>query len=236
MFNIVVCDDEKKFREKMKCYIQRYQERHDVWFCIREFADGNELINKMPKEIDILFLDIKMEVMDGIKAAKKIRSFNEWTPIVFLTSAVEYALEGYKVDAFDYLIKPISYEKFDVVLSKILKKISINRNKPLMIKSNDTWYRINTSEIVFVEMLRRHCIIHTMYETYVSTKRLKDIESELDQDNFFRCNSGYIVNFDYIEKIVQSDIYLSNEDVITVSRPKKKMFITKLMEYWGGEM
>lgn len=236
MFNIVVCDDEKNFREIMKRYIQRYQEEHEVCFCIREFDDGSELINKMPKEIDILFLDIKMEAMDGIEAAKKIRSFNEWTPIVFLTSAAEYALEGYKVDAFDYLIKPIPYEKFDVVLSKMLKKISGRINKSLMIKSNDIWYRIHIGDIVFAEMLRRHCIIHTMYETYVSTKKLKDIESELDQDNFFRCNSGYIVNFDYIEKIVQSDIYLSNGDIITVSRPKKKMFTTKLTEYWGGEM
>lgn len=236
MFNIVVCDDEKIFREKIKDYLQRYQKENEIFFCIKEFNEGRELINHMPEVVDILFLDIKMETINGIQVARKIRTFNEWTPIVFLTSATQYALEGYKVNAFDYLIKPISYEKFERVLSKILKKISNKNNKFLTIRSNSIWYRINISDIVFVETLKRHCVIHTMYESYISTKKLKDIENDLDKNNFFRCNSGYIVNFDYIEKIVGSDIYLSNQDIITVSRPRKKMFISKITEYWGEEM
>ena len=75
-----------------------------------------------------------------------------------------------------------------------------------------------------------------MCGSYVSTKKMRDLEKELPEDNFFRCNSGYIVNFDHIEKVVRSDIYLRNNEIITASRSRKKQFIDRLAEYWGEEM
>lgn len=118
MFHVVVCDDEKIFREELTAWLQRYQEENQVSFCIKEFHEGKELADHMPSQMDILFLDIKMKTMDGIKVAETVRALNEGVSIIFLTAVAEYALEGYKVNAFDYLIKPVSYEKLTKVLAK----------------------------------------------------------------------------------------------------------------------
>lgn len=236
MIHIIICDDEKVFREELKNYLLQYQEEKKISFQIREFCEGETLVNSGLETMDILFLDIKMKPTNGIKIAEKIRAFDELVPIIFITSAAEYALEGYKVNAFDYLVKPISYEKLEKVLTKIINRICKKRDKIIIIKNNDICYKININDIVFVETLNRHCVLHTMYEQYASNKKMKEIEKELCEDNFFRCNSGYIVNFDYIEKILQSEIYLTNKDIITISRPKKKAFIAKLTEYWGKDM
>ena len=75
MFHVVVCDDEKIFREELTAWLQRYQEEHQVSFCIKEFHEGKELVDHMPSQMDILFLDIKMKTMDGIKVAETVRAF-----------------------------------------------------------------------------------------------------------------------------------------------------------------
>ena len=114
----------------------------------------------------------------------------------------------------------------------------IDRRKTrfLTVRNHDIWYRVALGDIVFVETLNRHCVIHTVCGFYVSTKKMRDLEKELPEDNFFRCNSGYIVNFDHIEKVVRSDIYLRNNEIITASRSRRKQFIDRLAEYWGEEM
>lgn len=236
MFHVVVCDDEKIFREELTAWLQRYQEENQVSFCIKEFHEGKELADHMPSQMDILFLDIKMKTMDGIKVAETVRALNEGVSIIFLTAVAEYALEGYKVNAFDYLIKPVSYEKLTKVLTKTLKMIDRRKTRFLTVRNHDIWYRVALGDIVFVETLNRHCVIHTVCGFYVSTKKMRDLEKELPEDNFFRCNSGYIVNFDHIEKVVRSDIYLRNNEIITASRSRRKQFIDRLAEYWGEEM
>ena len=237
MLQIAICDDETAQCSLLESYVREWERLRRQEADIALVGNGEQLLfHWEERRRDILLLDIDMPGVDGLSLARRLRGRGEDVQIVFVTGLAEYALEGYKVNAFDYLIKPVSYEKLTKVLAKILKMIDRKNTRFLTVRNHDIWYRVALGDIVFVETLNRHCVIHTVCGFYVSTKKMRDLEKELPEDNFFRCNSGYIVNFDHIEKVVRSDIYLRNNEIITVSRSRKKQFIDRLAEYWGEEM
>ena len=134
MFHVVVCDDEKIFREELTAWLQRYQEENQVSFCIKEFHEGKELADHMPSQMDILFLDIKMKTMDGIKVAETVRALNEGVSIIFLTAVTEYALEGYDVEALHYLLKPVTQERLSGVLDRATQRVQ-DRERELCLQT-----------------------------------------------------------------------------------------------------
>ena len=131
---IAVCDDEEKYRVHVKTELEKIVNSIDV--VIDSFAQGEDLLKKIEnKPYDIIFLDIEMPTMDGITIAKKIREQSENMELVFLTNHVEYALEGYEVNALRYLTKPVNPVKLQEVISYMIKREK-NR-KIIWVKNKD---------------------------------------------------------------------------------------------------
>ena len=161
---IAVCDDEEKYRVHVKTELEKIVNSIDV--VIDSFAQGEDLLKKIEnKPYDIIFLDIEMPTMDGITIAKKIREQSENMELVFLTNHVEYALEGYEVNALRYLTKPVNPVKLQEVISYMIKREK-NR-KIIWVKNKDCEEKILVTDIIFMEAQNQKVEKHTKDKVYV---------------------------------------------------------------------
>ena len=153
---IAVCDDEEIFRADIQKHIDKLYSSLDV--VVDSFSGGKNLIAAFEtRPYDLVFLDIEMPEMDGITLAKKLRQLDEKTYIVFLTGHVEYALEGYEVNALRYLTKPVQDDKLKEVLRYVADKMASKRQ--LMIKVDGEEHLLDISDILYLEAQNQYIMI-----------------------------------------------------------------------------
>lgn len=232
MYNIAVCDDEKDFVAEMKVLLQNYTKETGIEFRISVFEDGKYLIENYDKSIDLIFLDIQMKDMDGLKTAEYIRKIDETVGIFFLTSLVQYALEGYQYQAVNYLVKPIKYNRLKTELNRWLEKY--HKKIPSIVVSNDKGsFKIALNTLHYAETSKRNLLLHTDTEEILCYRKMKDLEQELLPFGFFRCHTGYLVNLAFVKSVEKLEIELNSGEKMYVSKPKKKEFMEALAGYWG---
>lgn len=229
---IAVCDDEEKFRVQAKSMIEKLTNSIDV--IVDAYEDGRKLIERFESNpYDVLFLDIEMPLMDGITLAKKVRAMSENVYIVFLTGHVEYALEGYEVNALRYLTKPVQEDKLREVLRFVMDKNTSKRQ--LMIKEEGEEILLNVSDIVYAEAQNQYVMIYTSdSEEHLIRYNIGDLENDLKNDGFFRIHRGYLVSLAKVKKLVKNDVLIEaggEEISLPVSRSNVKPLKEALYSY-----
>ncbi|BCZ45392.1 DNA-binding response regulator [Clostridium gelidum] len=220
---IAVCDDEALFRDKIVGYIEKSYK--DIETVISSFSCGEELLKHYKNgqvNYDIIFLDIEMKELDGIKTAERIRNINEEVAIVFLTSHNEFAPAGYEVSAFRFLIKPVQENKLIEAIEGVKKQIS--NLKTLLVHQKDTDIILKIKNIIYIEAKNKEIHIHTIDNCYIERRNLNEIEAELKDEGFFRTHRGYLVNLSYVKEYDSKEVIVDNNEIILISRLKIKKF------------
>lgn len=232
MIHIAICDDEKEFVSDMRMLIERYAKEKQTEIRISEFESGLELMKQYDRTLDLVFLDIQMDGMDGLKTAGQIRTLDEEVSIIFLTSLKQYALEGYKYRAVNYIVKPMKYIRLKVELDRWMEKQQ--RKNPCIVVSNDSGtFKVALNALHYAETYRRNLLLHTEQGDVISYRSMKELETELKQYGFFRCHSGFLVNMGFVKQVEKLEVHLTSGETIYVSKPKKKEFMEAMAEYWG---
>ena len=204
---IAVCDEEEKFRVQAKEMIEKLTNSIDI--VVDAYEDGRKLIERFESNpYDVLFLDIEMPLMDGITLAKKVRAMSENVYIVFLTGHVEYALEGYEVNALRYLTKPVQEDKLREVLRFVMDKNTSKRQ--LMIKEEGEEILLNVSDIVYAEAQNQYVMIYTDSDEHLIRYNIGDLENELKNDGFFRVHRGDLVSLAKVKRLVKNDVLIES--------------------------
>lgn len=233
MIHIAICDDEQDFVTHLTALLSDYAAETDEEIKLTTYCDGLDLIEQYDTTIDLIFLDIKMNHVNGLKAAKRIRQMDEKVGIIFLTTLTQYGLEGYKYQASNYIIKPITYGRLKEEMDSWLKHYRQDDN-PFIVVTNDTGkYKVFLKSLRFIETFNRNLLLHTEQENIICYKKMKEMEAEVSQHGFVRCHSGYLVNLFYVKRIEKLDIVLITDERIPVSQLKKKEFMEQLADYWG---
>lgn len=229
---IAICDDEPQFLEELHKYLEQYKKDEKREFSIIEFTDGYDFLQKFRTEqnIDVVILDVLMGSINGVNIAKEIRRIDENIKIIFLTSTFKYALEGYKVNAIRYILKPISYKKLNTELSYILELVEKENNEFIFEKTDAGFNKIYLKDIVYIETSGRNTLIHTLSQSIISYRSMKEHEKLLGRE-FFRCHMSYIVNMNYVKNVKQLDVFLLDGSLIPVSKYRRKAFIESLSDY-----
>ena len=230
---IAVCDDEQALLKQIDSYLKQFQEDTKEKFEVFYFSSAEDLMNNMPRDIHIVLLDIQMKEKTGMEAARILREEGLNFYLFFITSHVEFALEGYEVHAYAFLQKPLQYSHFKRYLLDICNKINTNKKNIIKIKNGANTEVINTDDIVYIEVFHHSTLI-----TYKDSKKeytitLTELENKLKEFGFFRCHKSYLLNFKYIKNYEFDTIQLSNSCKIPLSKHRRKEFLEQYTQYLG---
>ena len=225
----ITIDDEPLAVKKISAYIQKTPFLELVAEC-RSAFEAMEIINN--HKIQLIFIDINMPDMSGLEFVK---SLTDKPYIVFTTAYSEYAVEGFQVDAADYLLKPITYSSFLKAANKVKNLIDLNANSQkesiratashLFVKSDYKLIRIELDDIKFIESQHEYIKIHLISSTPVMTQlSMKTIEEQLPTDRFMRIHRSFIVNLTKISVIERNRIVFDGKVYIPVSDQYKEKF------------
>lgn len=233
MIHIAICDDERDFVAHLTGLLNQYAAETGVEIKVTAYYDGMELIEKYDTTIDLIFLDIQMRLVNGLRAAERVRQMDEKVGIIFLTTLTQYGLEGYKYQATNYIIKPIRYARLKEEMKQWLERHRQD-DSPFIVVANDAGkFKVFLKSLRFIETFNRNLLLHTDQENIICYKKMKELETELVQHGFVRCHSGYLVNLFYVKRIEKLDIILTTGERVPISQPKRKEFMERLADYWG---
>ncbi len=221
LIKIVICEDEKEQQELLGKYIKEIFGGLSVSYELKVFNSGEELLENYSKNTDILLLDIQMCQINGMDTARKIRELDDKVEIIFITSLIEYALEGYEVRAYRYLIKPVKYDDLKNNMINCIKEIDI-KNKYILIKEEGKRIKLDINEITYIEVQKEDITIHTLNEIYKIKGTMNNIEKEINCCRFFRCHKSYLLNLEHLKSIKQYVAILENKEEVPVSRYRFK--------------
>ena len=215
---IGICDDDSKDLEYVKSLVTKY----DPSFELFEFQSAENLLRSIKKQqLDIIFLDIRMDGINGFQAAKKLSETHHPPLIIFVTNSIKHSFRGYEVSAFRYLPKPIDYEMFANYLSAAIAKI-IPQKIPISVDSKT--HIISVFDIIYVESSGHNLIIYTTKEKFISRMRLIDAEAILPKNLFAKPHKSYLVNLGFVYIIETEEVVLASKQKIPLARGRKGDF------------
>jgi DNA-binding LytR/AlgR family response regulator len=232
--NVAIVEDESEYANELQDYLKRYGRGIGERFDVAVYPDGEDIVGDYRSGMhDIILMDIEMKSMDGMTAAERIRETDDDVVIMFITNMAQYAIRGYQVDALDYVLKPISYFAFTQRLGRAMERMRRREEKYVMITSKNGTSRVPLSSIQWIESSGHRLTYHTTSGPYESTTQsMKDVESQLSPDGFFRCNKGYLINLAHVQGI-ESGYAMVGFDRVAVSRAKQRELLDALSAYFG---
>ena len=221
MLNILICDDEKPFLDKLANKITVYLETREIPFQMAAFCSGEELLKQSKdKQFDIAFLDISMNAVSGMDAAEYLRDRNQKICIVFVTGYMDYVLDGYKVGALRYLVKDSLEVSFQECMEAVLKKFHIDTDE-ICLEFTDRKQYLKADEICFVESRGHKLLFLAVDGKHVigtMNRKLTDVEGLLGGHGFLRVHQSYMVNMKYIVNIASYRLELEPDIILHVPR------------------
>ena len=229
LVNIVICENDKNDQEFVGSKVVDILDDLNIEYEIKVYNSGDDLLEGYDKYTDIILLDIQMDGLDGMETARKIREFDDNVEIIFITSFVEYALEGYEVNAYRYLLKPVKDEDFRTSLINCLNDRNFVK-RSIVIKEGNTRIKISLKDIMYIEVQGNDITVHTLKDTYRTKGTMSSFETEINSDMFVRCHKSYLVNLEYIKSIKRYTSILVNDEEVPLSRNKYKEIKDKFFD------
>ena len=212
MIKCLIIDDEPLSRNVLKKFVEDHPDLELAGEC----KDAFEAMDQLDKEVvDLLFLDINMPKLSGVNFYK---SLNQKPEVVFTTAYPEFAVDGFELNAVDYLMKPIAFERFVQAVQRVKEKLaqSVTQDASpdyILLKADKKIYRTAFEDIRFCEALGDYVKIHLPDKVLIITTTMKKLLSELPTGQFIRTHKSYIINKDKFEYIEGNQIAIGNDKV-----------------------
>lgn len=216
MIKCMIVDDEKPARDELSFLLEDFDDIE----VISQVDNGRDAIEIQKNEkIDLVFLDINMPVITGIRVAEKWMSLDTPPMIIFTTAYDEYAIRAFELNAVDYILKPISYERLHVAVEKVREKSYLQQRKEILsvadkmaldgacgmdkicLESSGRFIPLDISQIVYATIKDKHTVIYTTQGTFTYGHALSYLEERLHSDKFFRSHRAFLMNVEYVEAI-----------------------------------
>ena len=230
MLKIAIVEDSESDYKSLQNHLERFQQENNIVFQIDRYTNPILLLEKYNFSYDLIFFDTMMPGINGMEAAKMLRERDKDVCIIFITSLAQYAIEGYAVQALDYILKPVSYFDFSLKFTRAIDKFSTKKEKTIIIKTKSGQKLIDIKDIIYIESIGHNVVYHLSNQEIEERSSLKEVEANLRNYSFSRCNSCYIVNLNFVTGIKGYECYL-NDIVLPISQPKKKSFLQEVTNF-----
>lgn len=237
MCQIAICDDEISELDEVEQLLRSYHTpRLKGELLIRRFADSEELflqITMQDYQPDLIFMDIYLPGATGIEMARQLRERGNTSKIVFLTSSQDHALDAFGVEAFSYLVKPVTQERLFAVLDKLLKCLVNEQPQYFFLKVEDGVLKVEPNEIIYCEAQRKRQCVNLRGDRSVSMRGTMSGLAELLCANqmFVKLGASYIINLEHIEQLCSQTVLLDNGTEICLPRGSYKELRKQFFQY-----
>lgn len=236
--NIAIVEDEIEWQETLKKYLETYLNQKEVSYEVKTFLNGEDFLSSFFEgEFDLIFMDIDLgkDKIIGTEVSRRLREIDDEAVLIFVTNLAQYAIEGYSVDALDFIVKPLVYDPFRMKMEKAYKIINSRaKEKNVIISVEKASKKILAKDVYYVEISNHDLYYHTKDEEYKVRSSLKNVMEQLDGLSFAQCNSCYLVNLAYVERVEKDMIVLSNGSSLKMPRTRRKEFLKALGDYLSG--
>ena len=222
VLKIAICDDEKEFRDSAERMLKLYMEEKAVPYQADVFNVPSELVDMTEKGTiyDIYLLDIYMPGITGMSIATELRSRSVKSPVIFLTSSTDHALEAFGVDATHYLLKPYTINNFYMGMEKAMQSITSHKDDSIVLKVDNEYRSISISKILYCEAEDKYQRLYLangerLLVRITGTELYKQLS---EFDCFYRCGRAHIVNLNHISKVSQNGAVF--KDGVQLSLPR----------------
>lgn len=229
MLTIGIVDDEQEYLDRVQSYCKHYAEEKGEDFLISCYHDGME-VAELSIYPDIVFLDISMPIVNGMRAAQEIRKRDAKCVIIFITSMAQYAIEGYEVNALDFIVKPLSYNKFAFKMQRAVETAKKRKSNFITISTHYEKRKVDISDIKYVEVIKHKVIYHLQNVDVEVWDSMGSVAEVLTPFGFSFCNVCYLVNLRHVTMCKGDTVYIDNEE-LKISRQKKKSFLNDLTQF-----
>ena len=214
MVKIAVCDDEQLYLDKTRAMLEQYAAAHDTEITVEGFSNPSVLLDRIESGVrhDIYLLDIYMPGVSGMSVATELRSIGVRSPIIFLTSSTEHAVEAFGVDATHYLLKPYTQQNFFLAMDKAMQSISSNAEESIVLKVGGDYQNILVADVLYCEAANNYqrLWLKTGGELLVRMTASELYEILESFGCFHRCGRAYILNLNHIKKVTANSAVLKN--------------------------
>ena len=229
MLSIAVCDDEVIECCNMAKRIKEILEEMKIPCIIRQFQSGGELLQAL-ESFDIVFLDIIMQDLDGMKTAQAFRKKASDKILIFVSSSREYVFEAYDVEAFQYLLKPVDDRKLKNVLQKAIVKTQSRSQEFIIVSRERQKKKLFLDDIYYFEIKGRIVDAHGPEGIFTYYEQIGELENKIRDKGFFRCHKSYLINLKYVDGYSRKEVVLENGEKIVIAKRRYDKFVQEMLK------
>lgn len=232
MVRVAIVEDDPNYIRQLQEYLERYGRESGESAEVSVFQDGDEIVEGYRPRFDVILMDVEMRFMDGMTAAREIRKVDPEVVIIFITNMTQYAIQGYEVDALDYVLKPVSYFAFSQRLDRAITRMKRRERQYITVPVRGGMRKLDISHIYYVESWNHDLTFHTREGDFTAGMTMRQAEEQLGTHHFFRGNNSYLINLEHVDG-VQDGCAVVKGQALKLSRPRKNAFLEALSDYMG---
>ena len=233
MINIAIIEDEKKVRELIVSYMKRYSNGDTGKFSADEFDKAEPFVYNYKAGYDIIFMDIELPGINGMEASQLIRKADSEVMIIFVTNMAQFAVKGYEVEAFDFIVKPVLYAEFAMKMDRATKALGLRKGRNIWVATRSGRKAVNTEKLMYVEIMRHSITFHSEAGDFSCSGTLAGVKEMLSGLPFVLCNRCYLVNMRFVTEVTATDVVI-NGTRLAVSKTRRKEFLKEFNNYIAG--
>lgn len=234
--HIAVVDNEKEALDSNVLMIERFADANKIAKSISTYLNPFDFLNAK-EEFDVVFMDIDMPAINGMDVANEMRKRKQKIDIIFITNLPQFAVDGYKVNALDFVIKPITYANISFALDKVVEKKRNVLNGYFFLKIGGFLRRFDNDEMLYFEMANHNILMYLNNGEILKIRgSLKLIEEVVNDNVFVKINSGIVINLSKVKTFEDGVVIMVNNERLPISRSHKKDFATRLAKFYSNSL
>lgn len=230
MIRIISVEDDAWQQAQLCSYLMRYGASHGVEIKTECYPNGASFLAAYHGQAEIIFLDIQMQGLSGYEVAEQLRANGDPTMLVFITNLIQYAVKGYRVEAAEFLVKPLNEYDFNATMTRLIKRLTYRHGPTLTIQADGRLLRLPMREIAYIEVRDRRLIYHVADYEYATWEAIRTVEAKLSKEDFIRCHGSFLVQLGWIQSC-DDELILRDGTKIPISRAKKAEVKKQLLAY-----
>ena len=232
---IAVVEDNKVERQTLLDQLAALQKQDGLSLEIRAFPSGSEFLAQYKADYALVFLDIDMPGLNGIETARAIRRADSTAILIFVTNMAQYALTGYEVEAFDFILKPINPYNFAIKVRRALNRVAKDQGNAIMVREKGGARRVQISDIRYLEVTGHYVIYPTTAGDLTEYSTLKDASQKINSPLFVQCNQSYLIHLKYVDAVSRESVQVAGQELF-ISRKMRSSFLAAVAGYFGGSL